>query len=143
MTRSARKPSKQRRPSSKKIDSRDHQYLQGKPQLPFSDAVLAGDTLYLSGRIGLDTKNNKVPDDVEAEARYMLEDVRSVLARANMKMSDLVYVQVFCTDISLWERFNAVYRTFFDGQMPARAFLGTGTLLFGAHFEIQGIAVRR
>lgn len=60
-----------------------------------------------------------------------------------MKMSDLVYVQVFCTDVSLWHRFNSVYQTFFDGQLPARAFLGSGPLLFGAHFEIQGIAIKR
>ena len=89
------------------------------------------------------TQNRKIPEDVEAEARNVLEDVRGVLSRAKMTMSDLVYLQVFCTDVSLWERFNVVYRTFFNGHMPARAFLGSGPLLFGAHFEIQGIAVRR
>ena len=57
-------------------------------------------------------------------------------------MGDLVQLQVFCSDVSLWERFNAVYRTFFTGQLPPRAFLGSGTLLFGARFELQGVAVK-
>ncbi len=104
---------------------------------------MVGNTLYLSGRIGFDKKTNKVPDEVEAEARFVMEDVRSVLARAKMTMSDLVYLQVFCTDITLWDRFNAVYEKYFDGDLPARAFLGSGPLLFGAHFEVQGIAIRR
>jgi 2-iminobutanoate/2-iminopropanoate deaminase len=117
------------------------QYLRERPELPFSDAVLCGNVLYLSGRIGLDKKTRKVPEDIDTEARYVMEDVRFVLSKAGMSMSDLVYLQIFCTDVSLWERFNAIYQTFFDGNMPARSFLGSGTLLFGAHFEVQGIAV--
>ena len=61
---------------------------------------------------------------------------------AGMKMDHLVSLQVFCRDVSLWERFNAVYRGYFEGQLPPRAFLGSGTLLFGARFELQGIAVK-
>jgi enamine deaminase RidA (YjgF/YER057c/UK114 family) len=59
-----------------------------------------------------------------------------------MTMDDLVQLQVFCSDVSLWERFNAVYRTYFTSRLPARAFLGSGTLLFGARFELQGVAVK-
>jgi 2-iminobutanoate/2-iminopropanoate deaminase len=44
--------------------------------------------------------------------------------------------------VSLFEKFNAVYRTYFDGEFPARAFLGAGRLLFDARFEVQGIAAR-
>jgi enamine deaminase RidA (YjgF/YER057c/UK114 family) len=58
-------------------------------------------------------------------------------------MDDLVSVQVFCSDVGHYDAFNRVYRTFFSGEFPARAFLGSGTLLFGARFEVQGIAVRR
>lgn len=113
------------------------------PHAPFSHGVLVGNTLYLSGRIGLDSKTRKIPADVETEARNLMEDVRTVLSQADMTMDDLVYVQVFCADVSLWERFNSVYTTYFDGDLPARAFIGAGKLLFDAHFEVQGIAVRR
>ena len=138
-----RQPKRRAESPGRRAQAKGHEYIRTRPELPFSDAVLSGKTLYLSGRIGLDPKNRKIPEDVEAEARNVLEDVRGVLSRAKMTMSDLVYLQVFCTDVSLWERFNVVYRTFFNGHMPARAFLGSGPLLFGAHFEIQGIAVRR
>jgi enamine deaminase RidA (YjgF/YER057c/UK114 family) len=111
--------------------------------LPFCDAVLVGNTLYLSGRIGLDPSRKCVPDDIELEVRNLMEDIAAVLREAGMAMDDLVQVQVFCPDVTLWERFNAVYCTYFNGQLPARAFIGSGPLLFGAHFEVQGVAVRR
>ena len=70
----------------------------------------------------------------------MLDGVRAVLAEAGMQMNDLVYVQIFCPDVSLFDSFNAVYRQYFSGDLPARAFIGSGPLLFGARFEIIGIA---
>jgi 2-iminobutanoate/2-iminopropanoate deaminase len=114
----------------------------GAAGLPFSDGVLVGDTLYLSGKIGLDPATGKVPASVEEEARLVMESVKATLARAGMTMDDLVYVQVFCRDLSLYAQFNAIYRTYFS-EFPARAFIGSGPLLFDSHFEVQGIAVRR
>ena len=58
-------------------------------------------------------------------------------------MDDLVSVQVHSSDVEDYAAFNGVYRTFFTETFPARAFLGAGTLLFGARFEVLGIAVRR
>jgi enamine deaminase RidA (YjgF/YER057c/UK114 family) len=110
--------------------------------LPFSDAVLVGDTLYIAGRIGFRPGTSQVPDDPAEEARYMLDGLRSVLTEAGMEMSDLVYVQIFCPDVSLFDAFNTVYRQYFSGDLPARAFIGSGPLLFGARFEIIGTAVR-
>ena len=60
-----------------------------------------------------------------------------------MWVDDLVSVQVFCSDVSHYDSFNRVYRTYFTKEFPARAFLGSGPLLFGARFEVQGIAVKR
>lgn len=77
-------------------------HIQMDPALPFSDAVLVGDTLYMSGRIGLDKSQSMVPKDIEVEACNVMEDVKSVLREAGMEMDDLVYVQVFCSDMSLW-----------------------------------------
>jgi reactive intermediate/imine deaminase len=109
---------------------------------PFSGAVLAGDTLYLSGDIGLDA-NQKVPATAEAEARLVLDNIQRRLARAEMTMGDLVFVQVFCSDVAHYDAFNKVYRTYFKKEFPARAFIGAGRLLFDARFEVQAIAVRR
>jgi len=110
---------------------------------PFSDGVLAGDTLYLAGRLGLDPATGKPPQDAQQEARLVLDGIRQVLAEAGMTMEDLVSVQVFCPDVALFASFNEVYRGYFSNGFPARAFLGSGPLLFGARFEVQGIAVRR
>jgi len=110
--------------------------------LPFSDGVLVGDTLYLSGKLGLDPTTGKVPASVDEEARRIMDSVKSTLARAGMSMDDLVFVQVFCSDLSLYSAFNAVYRTYFV-NFPARAFIGSRSLLFDAHFEVQAIAVKR
>jgi reactive intermediate/imine deaminase len=109
---------------------------------PFSDAVLVGDTLYIAGRIGLDPKTGKVPDDVEQEARNVLDGFKAVLGQANMTMDDLVTVQVFCSDVSLFDKWNGVYRSYFKKDFPARAFIGSGHLLLGAHFEMQGTAIK-
>jgi 2-iminobutanoate/2-iminopropanoate deaminase len=111
-------------------------------KLPFSDAVLAGNTLYISGRGGVDSKTMKVPDDVREEAKLMLEQFRSILAEAGMTMDNLVTVTVYCPDLSLYGAFNEVYRSCFSKDFPARAFIGSGPLLFGMHFEMQGIAVK-
>jgi 2-iminobutanoate/2-iminopropanoate deaminase len=70
----------------------------------------------------------------------MLDGFRATLEKAGLTMQDLVYVQIFCSDVSLFDRFNVIYRTYFKEPLPARAFIGSGPLLFGAHFEIQGIA---
>ena len=102
-----------------------------------------GDTYYVSGHIGLDPATKKPPADAEHEARMMLDAFRETLSRTKLDMDDLVFVQVFCSDVSLFDKFNAVYRTHFAKEFPARAFLGSGPLLFGARFEIQGIAVKR
>ena len=111
--------------------------------LPFSDAVLVGDTLYLSGRIGVDPVTLTAPADVDQEITLLLDSVRDVLAEADMTMDDLVYVQIYCPDLSLFERFNQRYRTYFTKDLPARAFLGSGRLLLNGRFELQGIAIRR
>ena len=110
---------------------------------PFDDAVRVGNTLYLAGRIGLDPTTGKPPADAAAEVRNVMDQIKSVLAQEGMTMDDLVSVQVFCTDLSLYGTFNDVYRTYFTKGFPARAFLGTGSLLAGGRFEVQGIAVKQ
>jgi reactive intermediate/imine deaminase len=111
--------------------------------LPFSDAVLVDDTLYISGRIGIDPQTGYTPTDIDQEIRLLLDGVKEVLAAADMTMDDLVSVQIFCPDLSLFDRFNAAYRSYFSGELPARAFIGSGPLLRNGHFEVMGIAVKK
>jgi enamine deaminase RidA (YjgF/YER057c/UK114 family) len=114
-----------------------------RPDLPFSNAVLVGDEIFLAGHIGLD-KTGKPPLKVEDEARAVLEAIKSTLAKNEATMEDLVSVTVYCSDLATYDAFNSVYRGYFKmGKFPARAFIGSGKLLFGARFEIQGIAIKR
>ncbi len=115
--------------------------LPGREGLPFSDGVVVGNTLYLAGRLGLDA-NGRTPDDLETEIRNLLDGMKRVLGEAGMTMDNLVYVTVYCPDLTLYDKFNAVYRTYFSKDFPARAFIGSGPLLRGAHFEVQAIAAK-
>ncbi len=110
--------------------------------LPFSDAVQVGNTLYIAGRLGIDPKTGMPASDISEEVKYLLDGFKAVLAEASMTMDNLVQVQVFCPDLTLYEKFNAAYRTNFAKDFPARAFIGSGPLLRGAHFEMLGIAVK-
>jgi 2-iminobutanoate/2-iminopropanoate deaminase len=110
--------------------------------LPFSDAVLVGDTLYISGRIGLDPATGEAPESIEAEIELLFEGFQAVLRAAGMTMDDMVWVQVYSPDVSLWQPFNAAYVRLFSGEFPARAFLGSGPLLKKGRFEMLGIAVK-
>ena len=108
---------------------------------PFSGAVWVGNTLHLSGTLGLE--GGQVPETAEQEATNVLDNIKATLESAGLTMDDLVSVQVYASDVGNYGAFNSVYRTYFTTEFPARAFLGSGTLLFGARFEVMGIAVRR
>jgi 2-iminobutanoate/2-iminopropanoate deaminase len=110
---------------------------------PFSDAVLVGDTLYVSGNIGLNPETGKPGGTPEDEARLVMDSFKRAVEAGGMAMDDLVWVQIFCTDLATFETFNGVYQKYFKAELPARAFLGTDKLLFGARYEVTGIAVKR
>jgi len=130
--------------SAKAKTTRRYIHLPGRNvPLPFSDAVQVGETLYLSGRIGIDPATGVAPDDVEQELRLLFDGFEAVLDAADMSMDDLVWVQVYSPDISLWEQFNAAYLKRFSKDLPARAFIGSGPLLKGGRFEMLGVAVKK
>jgi 2-iminobutanoate/2-iminopropanoate deaminase len=133
-------------PSLLAQSDRKHNVADPSPErmaLPFSDSVLVGNTLYLSGHIGTDPKTGAVPASPKDETRFLLDEIKRDLELEGASMDDLVMVQVFTTDLGLFDDFNSVYRTYFHGSYPSRAFVGSTKLLFGAHFEITGIAVKR
>ena len=108
---------------------------------PFSQAVWIDDTLYLSGMLGL--AQGGPPDTAEEEAANVLNNIQRVLEGEGLTMNHLVSVQIFASDVGDYQAFNDVYRTYFTETFPARAFIGSGTLLFNARFEIQAIASRK
>lgn len=111
--------------------------------LPFSDGVLVGNTLYIAGHIGLDPNSGKPPADAEQEARLVMDGFKQTVESAGLTMDDVVSVQIFCTDLKLYETFNNVYKTYFHGDFPARAFVGAGSLLRGGRYEVLGVAVKK
>jgi enamine deaminase RidA (YjgF/YER057c/UK114 family) len=111
--------------------------------LPFSEGVLIDKTLYVAGHIGLDPKTGKAPGDVDQEIKLLLDSFQATLNEGGMTMDDLVSVQIYCTDLSLYEKFNAAYAKHFTKELPARMFVGAGSLLRDGHFEMMGIAVKR
>ena len=110
---------------------------------PYSNLVDTGDTVYLAGAIGTDPDTGAPPADVEEEIRLVMDNMKTRLEMVGLTMDDLVSVRVYCPDLSLYDQFNAVYRTYFTDHFPARAFVGSGPLLRGGRFEIVGTAVRR
>ncbi len=108
----------------------------------FSSSVMAGDTLYVSGTTDMDRTTGKPPVDPKVGAKIVMDNIKRSVEGAGLTMDDLVWVQVFATNLADYAAFNEVYRTYFKGPLPARAFLGAGSLLGYANFEVMGIAVR-
>jgi enamine deaminase RidA (YjgF/YER057c/UK114 family) len=76
------------------------------------------------------------------EARFALDAVKHTLESAGFTMDDLVSVTIYCTDLDLYGTFNDVYRSYFHGHFPARAFIGASKLVRSARFEVMGTAVK-
>ena len=109
---------------------------------PFSNAVMVDGTFYVAGHLGLDPATGKAGSDAETEARLVMDAVKQTLDKAGLTTDDLVSVTVYCTDLDLYDKFNAVYRGYFKGHYPARAFIGVAKLVRGAHFEVAGVAYK-
>src|ERR1700682_5735528 len=125
-------------------DKADRRYItlpRENTNLPFSDGVLVGKTLYIAGRVGLDSATGQPPLSVDEEIRLMLDSFQQVLQEAGMATQDVVWVQVFCADLSLWDRFNSAYRGIFRKHYPSRTFIAS-QLVAGLRFEMNGIAVK-
>ncbi len=111
--------------------------------LPFSDAVRVGNTLYLSGQVGvMPGKMELVSGGMAAESRQALKNIRTVLKANNYAMSDVVKCTVMLADMSQWGAFNEVYTSFFTRPYPARSAFGASGLALGAQVEIECIAAR-
>ena len=88
------------------------------PGGPFRPAVLVDGTLYVSGQIGRDLTTQKVPPDFDAEVHQVLDNIGVILREAKMTYGDVVSVQVYLTDMTLFPRMNAIYTTYFKTDRP-------------------------
>lgn len=111
--------------------------------LPFSEAVRVGNTLYLSGQIGIVPGTMKlVAGGLEAETRQTMENIETSLRAHGYSMNDLVKCTIMLADISRWAAFNEIYETWFDERFPARSAFGANGLALGAQVEVECIAAR-
>ena len=110
----------------------------GAPAPMFSPGILIDGTLFIAGQMGQDPKTNQIPAEFEAEVNGTLDRVGYVLKAAGMTFDDVVSVQVFLTDMDLFQRMNAVYAARFKPPRPARATVGVAKLAIPTgHIEIS------
>jgi len=114
----------------------------GKPalngqSLPFSDAVRAGDVLYLSGQLGVGP-DGKLADGIEAQTKQALDNIGAILKRARLGYEDVIHCTAMLKDMADWPAMNAVYVTYFpEGKRPARSAFGASGLALGGLIELE------
>jgi len=110
---------------------------------PFSEAVRAGNLVFLSGMLGTDSTGRLAPGGVGPETRQTLENIKAALARNGLSVNDVVKCTVFLADIAEWGAMNQVYATYFPQSKPARSAVGGTGLVRNARVEIECIAAMR
>jgi 2-iminobutanoate/2-iminopropanoate deaminase len=103
---------------------------------PFTPGILVDGTLFASGQVGRDPKTGSIPAEFEAEVKQALDNAGAIVSAAGMSMQDVVSVQVYLTDMTLFERMNKVYMSVFEEPRPARTTVGVAKLVGTARIEI-------
>ena len=110
---------------------------------PYNQAILTGNTLYLSGQIALDPKSGELRlDNIKEETRQVMENLGAVLREAGFDYCDLVKCSIFLSDMGLFSEVNEVYAAYFENIPPARETVAVKTLPKNVNVEISGIAVK-
>ncbi len=123
---------------ARKAISIDNPALKG---LPFSPAVRAGKTLYVSGQIGLDPASGAlIRGGAAAETEQVLKNLASVLAAAGKGLGDVIKANVYLAHMDDYAAMNAAYAAAFEAPYPARTCIGVAALPLGARVEIEVIA---
>ena len=112
-----------------------------RPDFPYSPVVVSGDLVYTAGQVANDASGKVVSDDVEAQTRQALDNVRACLAAAGCGLEDVIKVNAFLTDLANFDVYNAVYREYFSEPFPARTTVGAA-LAPGLPVEIEVVARR-
>jgi len=112
----------------------------GEP-LPFPQGVVHGDTVYVSGQVGIDPGTGEVVEGgIRAETRRTMENLAAILEAAGSSLEDAVKVTAFLADMDDFEAFNEVYAEFFDGRLPARSTVEVSALSSDFAVEIEVVA---
>ena len=109
---------------------------------PYSQAIMTGDTLYVSGQIPVNPEDGTVKETIEEQSRQALKNVGEILKAAGMDYSYVVKTTVLLADIADFKPMNAVYAEFFTSEQPARACFQVAALPLGVKVEIEAIAVK-
>ncbi len=109
---------------------------------PFSPGLVVGNTLYVAGQVGQDLATGKVPESSEAETRRCLDNVGLILKEAGYSFDDVVSVNVYLTDMALFQDMNKVYMTYFKEPRPVRTTVGVTKLAGPAKLEITVTAAK-
>ena len=109
---------------------------------PYSQAIMTGDTLFVSGQIPVNPEDGSVKDSIEDQSRQALKNVGEILKAAGMDYSNVVKTTVLLADIADFKAMNAVYAEFFTSEQPARACFQVAALPLGVKVEIEAIAVK-
>ncbi|PYX83329.1 MAG: RidA family protein [Acidobacteria bacterium] len=111
--------------------------------LPFSDGIVAGNTLYIAGTEGTDENNKLRPGGIGPETQAALDNIQKVLKKAAFELQDIVSVTVYLADIKDFPEMNKVYKTVIPDPKPARATIQAAGLVNDARIEISAIAVKQ
>jgi len=117
--------------------------LPGTEGLPFSDGVIAGNTLYIAGQEGTDDKGKLAAGGIAAEAQAALANIEKIVKSAGFEMKDIVSVTVYLADIHDFGDMNKVYKSLMPDPKPARATVQVAALVNNARIEISAIAVKQ
>lgn len=109
---------------------------------PYSHSVLAGNTLYVSGQLGLDPVTGDMADGVEAQAEQAFKNLQAILAESNMSTSDVVKTTVFLKSMADFVKVNEIYGKYFTDLLPARSCVAVAALPKDGLFEIEVVAVK-
>lgn len=107
----------------------------------YSQAVRVGETVYLSGQIGLDPTTMQMVDGIEAQVHRVFRNLRAVAIAADSSFDDLVKLNVYLTDLSHFAKVNEIMAEYFRQPYPARAAVGVAALPRGALVEMDGVLV--
>lgn len=107
----------------------------------WSDAVRAGDTVYVTGQLGWDKTTGVLVDGLEAQVEQALSNLADVLDAAGAAIVDVVQTRIYLTDHSHYSRYEPIYERFFGGHSPARVSVVVAELIHHALFDIEAIAV--
>ena len=117
--------------------------LPGTENLPFSDGVIAGDTLYVAGQEGIDDNGKLVAGGIGPESKATLARIEKIVREAGFELKDIVSVTVYMADIHDFPEMNVAYKSVMPDPKPARATVQVAALINNARVEISAIAVKR